>query len=764
MIRLGLRLALSGGRGAAIGLALTAFAVAVGTAILLFALSFQPALADRAERAAWRTGGSPTADGTSDGGKLLVRSDVDSYQGQPIVRVLVSALSANPPTPPGVDGIPGPGDAVVSPALAALLADVPADQLGDRIGSVVGTIGDAGLRSPDELVAIVGVTPSTLETLGALPIIGFDSAPPTPEIPPMAVLMIVLAVIGALVPVAVFVSTATRLSAARREQRLAALRLVGATSVQVTALAAVEALFVTIVGVIAGIGLFFLTRPLVAHIPLDNATWFPGSIVPPLVPALVLLLVIPVVGVAASIVALRRVVITPLGVQRRQTPGMPGARRAVPLVASLAALPFTILFLRGGRSENYLALGLVGAAFAGVIVGIVLVGPWLTYLVGRTLHALPGGASMLLASRRLTDDPRASFGAIAGVIMAVFVASAFFSFVAYADGQEFDRAGVLAPDQVYVEMPYNEGPPYAEVPARIAAVPGVRSVLPIATAELMEAGPAIAWVVPCVDLTRQYGLPTAECGDGTARIHAVGGGMPLDSGTSTLVPDRGDRRPIKLQVNAGDIAPFDIPDSPVGGRLPQLIIEPDALAAGPGARQPSPTLFYVTTDGAAATGERLRTTILADVPVAYVRLASESRAGSRVYEEFGRVVGLGLIGTLVLAGCSLAVAVTTGVLERRRQFALLRSAGMPVSRLRALVLLQAGAPLLTVATFSAVLGIVVAQVILRLASGAAAIPVPWPDPSLGLILGASLLGALAVVVLTLPPLERLTRPETARSE
>ena len=55
MIRLGLRLALSGGRGAAIGLALTAFAVATGTAILLFALSFRPALDDRAERAAWRT-------------------------------------------------------------------------------------------------------------------------------------------------------------------------------------------------------------------------------------------------------------------------------------------------------------------------------------------------------------------------------------------------------------------------------------------------------------------------------------------------------------------------------------------------------------------------------------------------------------------------------------------------------------------------------------------------------------------------------------
>ena len=154
-----------------------------------------------------------------------------------------------------------------------------------------------------------------------------------------------------------------------------------------------------------------------------------------------------------------------------------------------------------------------------MIVGIVLVGPWLTYLVGRALHALPGGASMLLASRRLTDDPRASFGAIAGVIMAVFVASIFFSFVAYAEDQEFDRAGVLAADQVYVEMPYNEGPAFAEVPARIAAVPGVRSVLPIATAELMEAGPAPVWVGPCADVARQFGLPASDCG--TAKVHSL---------------------------------------------------------------------------------------------------------------------------------------------------------------------------------------------------------------------------------------------------
>ena len=166
MIRLGLRLALSGGRGAAIGLALTAFAVAVGTAILLFALSFRPALDDRAERAAWRTSFIPSPSGLADDASLLIRSDVDSYQGEPLVRILVASLVADPPKPPGIDRMPGTGEAVVSPALAALLQTVPADQLGDRIGTVVGTIGDAALRSPDELVAVIGVDRATLDRLG----------------------------------------------------------------------------------------------------------------------------------------------------------------------------------------------------------------------------------------------------------------------------------------------------------------------------------------------------------------------------------------------------------------------------------------------------------------------------------------------------------------------------------------------------------------------------------------------------------------------
>ncbi len=159
--------------------------------------------------------------------------------------------------------------------------------------------------------------------------------------------------------------------------------------------------------------------------------------------------------------------------------------------------------------------------------------------------------------------------------------------------------------------------------------------------------------------------------------------------------------------------------------------------------------------------ERVRTAIVAEFPASWIRRTEELATAEPIYTEFGRVVHLGVIGTLLLAGCSLAVAVTTWILERRRQFALLRSAGMPVSGLRTLVLLQSAVPLVCVATFSAALGIGVTQAILHLVRASA---VPLPDVSLALVLAGSMLGALLVVGLMLPSIERLTRPDGVRLE
>jgi ABC-type antimicrobial peptide transport system permease subunit len=198
-------------------------------------------------------------------------------------------------------------------------------------------------------------------------------------------------------------------------------------------------------------------------------------------------------------------------------------------------------------------------------------------------------------------------------------------------------------------------------------------------------------------------------------------------------------------------------DQPLG--FPQLIVDPSALGAA--AADLPFTQLYVTTDGTAAAAERVRAAVQGIDPWARVLLSNDPVDATPQYAEVARIVGLGLIGSLALAGCSLAVATTTGLLQRRRQFVLLRAAGMPISRLRALVLLQAGVPLVVVSTVSAALGVAVAQGVLRIGGAPS---VPLPDLSLVAVLVASLAVAMGVVTATLPAVDRLTRPQSLRSE
>jgi hypothetical protein len=220
--------------------------------------------------------------------------------------------------------------------------------------------------------------------------------------------------------------------------------------------------------------------------------------------------------------------------------------------------------------------------------------------------------------------------------------------------------------------------------------------------------------------------------------------------------------PAQLLVDSTTARPL-VPgsaDGPAGmAGLPQVIVEPSALGAA--AADITFTQLYVATDGTAAASERVRAALQGIDPLASVVLAGDPLSQIPQFAEVARIVGIGLIGSLALAGCSLAVATTTGLLQRRRQFALLRAAGMPVSRLRTTILLQAGVPLIAVSVVSALLGIGVAQGVL-LASG---VPnVPLPDVSLAAVLGASLAVAMAVVAATLPAVDRMTRPQTLRSE
>ena len=144
--------------------------------------------------------------------------------------------------------------------------------------------------------------------------------------------------IGLMLPVLVFVVTSTRLAAARREERLAALRLVGATPGQVNIIAAVEAVLAAIVGTVVGFGLFYAFRPLVARIPFTGEPFFTGDLSLGWLSITGVAIGVPVAAVLASLWTLRRVQISPLGVTRKAPPKRPHAIRLLAPVVAVALL------------------------------------------------------------------------------------------------------------------------------------------------------------------------------------------------------------------------------------------------------------------------------------------------------------------------------------------------------------------------------------------------------------------------------------------
>ena len=168
---------------------------------------------------------------------------------------------------------------------------------------------------------------------------------------------------------------------------------------------------------------FALVRPYVARIEIDGHQSFVDDVrVAPVLLA-VILVAIPMLAVVAATVSLRRLQISPLGVARRAVRPRPTVRRLVPLLVGTAG--FVASLAAAADSTGIGMLVPVMAAFALMIYGIVAAGPWFTVLTARAIARTGQRASVLLAGRRLEDDPAAGFRAVSGLVLAVFVASVF---------------------------------------------------------------------------------------------------------------------------------------------------------------------------------------------------------------------------------------------------------------------------------------------------------------------------------------------------
>ena len=507
MIRLGLRLAVSGGREAVTRLVILAAAVGIGVGLLLTVISAVNAVGVQNDRYAWLDTGAPAASGgtttAASRDPLWALFTADLFNGQGIYRADVAATGPGAPVPPGIPRDPGPGQYYASPALSALIRATPAAELADRYpGHQAGQIGQAGLPSPDSLIIVVGRSVVQMSHLpGAAQVTSFNTTPPSGcgshstcvirgGLEPAGVDLVLSAVaLALLLPVLIFIGTATRLSAARREQRFAAMRLAGATPRQVSLIAAVESAVAAAAGVAIGFGLFFVLRVPLAAIPFTGQPFFPAELSLSLPDILAVALGVPAAAAVAARLALRRVNISPLGVARRVPPAPPRAWRVLPLLAGVADLGIFVVHGKPASSGGQIEVFVPG--FALIMVGLIIGGPWLTMAAARVLARRASRPGALIAARRLADDPRAAFRAVSGLVLALFIFTVAAALLATQNTKapvEPDGAAAsnILADQFSNYVYSNSGqnlavgsapPPSATVLTRLRQISGVRGIV-----------------------------------------------------------------------------------------------------------------------------------------------------------------------------------------------------------------------------------------------------------------------------------------------
>jgi hypothetical protein len=785
MIGLGLRLAVSGGREAVVRLVILAVAVGLGVGLLLTALSATSAVKVQNARHAWLwTGTASVPAGHAPAGTdpLWWGISGDEFGGQQIVRVDVAATGPTSPVPPGIPRDPAPGQYYASPALASLLRGTPADELADRYpGRLAGPIGDAALPSPDSLYIIIGRTaaqmartPGTIEVTGfatALP--GFGSArnpkglnitPPQQGVGAGGVdLVLSVVALALLTPLLIFIATATRLSAARREQRFAAMRLVGARPRQISVIATVESTVAAVAGVAAGFGLFFVLRIPLAAVPFTGEPFFPADMSLSLTDILVVALGVPVAAALVARLALRRVQISPLGVARRVTPEPPRAWRVIPLLAGLAWLGF---FVVHGRPTS--VPGQIGALVPGcllILTGLIIAGPWLTMTGARIMARHASRPGPLIAARRLADDPRAAFRAVSGLVLALFITTAAIAGNATQDAKEGHPVGWAAASSVLVDdlagqpLPVDgqpSNPPLtapapartlAPLLARLGRIRGVEAVIAVRSdgastlprallggsiagfpSAYQETGPVPAGVVPCSELARVPGL--GRCPAAAAAV---------------WFPKFLDAAPPAKSLAKITWPTADVPARELAGRSVDSI--------------------DIVTDGSRSAVEQARTA-LADAN-AYPSLGTPMTLGevttqlTSVANAYQQLVDVVILASLAIAGCTLAAGIAAGLADRKRPFSLLRLTGARLRMLRTVVALESAVPLLAVAAVSIGVGFLGAAMF---ATVQLQRPLVAPGAGYYVLTAVGIAASLAIIASTFPLLRRITGPEAARNE
>lgn len=388
------------------------------------------------------------------------------------------------------------------------------------------------------------------------------------------------------------------------------------------------------------------------------------------------------------------------------------------------------------------------AAYA-VLFAVALAVPWLVRPLGRLAgipFALVVRAEERLARGALARDRGRATLTVGALAVGLATIVALGAFAADARGAaESWIASVVPGDLVATSVtprPLDEG-----LAAELGASPGVARVSPMARFDVAFRGLRLdATAVVGADLLADGRLAFVE-GDRAAALAA------LDGGGSAVVPAA---LAARLGIRVGDDLAF-----PVGGAAAvdlRVVGIVDRSLPGRGGEailvgwNDATTGFGVT--GATAYAVRFQPTASAADRATLARLATadgleptslesvEGAVGAALGRVFGAFDALALLAVLI-GGLGIANTLSMSVLERVRELAVLRAAGMTRRQVWRMVVVEAGLLGLVGAAVGIGGGLVAGGLLRAISSGSTAPIVPWASIALaaGLGVGVSMLAS-----------------------
>ena len=239
-----------------------------------------------------------------------------------------------------------------------------------------------------------------------------------------AVLYQALAVIALallVVPLVSLGGAAARLSARRRDDRLATLRLLGATPATVSALAVIESAVLAAVAAVAGMLVYLAIVPLLGLIEFRGEPLGASGVLLPWPVLVAVPFGIAALAALSAVLGLRQVVISPLGVRTRQdAPRLHWVRVVVGV--GVVALAFGVMAVLRVAPTAMVILGMLAFAFGASLAVLNLIGPWVIRLVASGQAKRAKTPARLLAARTVLESPKAAWRQVGGVAMTSFMA------------------------------------------------------------------------------------------------------------------------------------------------------------------------------------------------------------------------------------------------------------------------------------------------------------------------------------------------------